>query len=40
MAEFVKDEELVADCKKCCVKEADKTKFKAARLEVCPYKLK
>ncbi|KAF8058298.1 selenof [Scenedesmus sp. PABB004] len=41
MAEFVKDEELTADCKRCCVADADDAgaKYVSARLEVCPYRL-
>ena len=30
--------ELVADCKKCCVKDLAERKFTSAVLEVCPYR--
>jgi hypothetical protein len=29
---------LVADCKKCCVKDPAERKFTSAVLEVCPYR--
>eukprot|EP00249_Psilotum_nudum_P036550 c7964_g1_i1 orf=242-736(+) len=42
-AEYVKDEELVADCKKCCAQEAEdsisKVTYAGAILEVCMRKL-
>lgn len=41
MAEYVKDAELLADCKRCCVKaEEDTIKYTSATLEVCPFRLK
>lgn len=40
MEEYVKDAELVADCKKCCTAEQKAAKkYTHARLEVCPYRL-
>eukprot|EP00252_Welwitschia_mirabilis_P007086 TRINITY_DN18152_c0_g1_i1.p1 TRINITY_DN18152_c0_g1~~TRINITY_DN18152_c0_g1_i1.p1 ORF type:complete len:185 (+),score=24.82 TRINITY_DN18152_c0_g1_i1:73-555(+) len=43
MAEYVKDDELVSDCRKCCVQEADdsinKVTYSGAILEVCMRKL-
>ncbi|KAF6249060.1 hypothetical protein COO60DRAFT_1583288 [Scenedesmus sp. NREL 46B-D3] len=40
MAEYVKDEELLADCKQCCVKDTQSNaKYASAVLEVCPYRL-
>jgi len=40
MAEYIKDEELVADCRKCCAKESklaasEGVKFDSAVLEIC-----
>jgi hypothetical protein len=40
MAEYVADEELVADCHSCCVVDKDSVKYQSARLEVCPYRLR
>ncbi|XP_057815469.2 uncharacterized protein LOC131029084 [Cryptomeria japonica] len=43
MAEYIKDEELVSDCKKCCVQESEdsinKATYSGAILEVCMRKL-
>ncbi|KAH9310721.1 hypothetical protein KI387_025756, partial [Taxus chinensis] len=43
MAEYIKDEELVSDCKKCCVQESEdsinKATYAGAILEVCMRKL-
>ncbi|WIA37408.1 hypothetical protein OEZ86_014333 [Tetradesmus obliquus] len=40
LAEYVKDEELLADCKQCCVKDTQSNiKYTSATLEVCPYRL-
>lgn len=43
LAEYVKDEELVSDCKKCCVQESEdsisKVTYAGAILEVCMRKL-
>eukprot|EP00878_Enallax_costatus_P014975 GHUV01015679.1.p1 GENE.GHUV01015679.1~~GHUV01015679.1.p1 ORF type:complete len:151 (+),score=20.68 GHUV01015679.1:453-905(+) len=40
MAEYVKSEELVSDCRNCCVKdEGSNLKYTSAKLEVCPYRL-
>lgn len=40
LAEYVKDESLAADCKRCCVRdEQDAIKCAQVTLEVCPYRL-
>lgn len=41
LEEYVRDEQIVAECKKCCVKSAAEQtlKFTSAFLEVCPYRL-
>lgn len=36
--EVVKDEELAADCRGCCVKDAAAVRYAKATLEICPFK--
>jgi hypothetical protein len=38
LLEIVKDADLAADCRACCVKEAGSVRYTKAVLELCPYK--